>query len=148
MDAFKLEVPVTVRFRDIDSLGHVNNAVYFTYCEMARTAYWRTLFGTRRLADAHFILARAEMDYRGQANDERNLLVGIRVSSIGNTSFVFEYRIVEDETRKLVAEGRSVQVSFDYKKNQKVPVPDNVRARIIEFEGPENVAVGSRRETR
>ena len=47
MDSFRLEVPITVRFRDIDRMGHVNNAVYFTYCEIARTAYWTKLFGAR-----------------------------------------------------------------------------------------------------
>lgn len=141
MDPFKLEVPVQVRFRDIDSLGHVNNAVYFTYCEIARNAYWTKLFGTRRLAEANFILARAELDYKAQASEERNLLVGIRVSSIGNTSFIFEYRIVEDVSRTLIAQGRSVQVTFDYKNNRKVPMPDAVKERILSFEGVENVAL-------
>jgi acyl-CoA thioester hydrolase len=141
VDPFKLEVVVQVRFRDVDSLGHINNAVYFTYCEIARNAYWTKLFGTRRLALANFILARAEMDYRAQANEERNILVGIRVPQIGNTSFVFEYRILEEETRRLLAEGRSVQVTFDYQKNKKVPVPDLVRDRIVSFEGAENVTI-------
>jgi acyl-CoA thioester hydrolase len=145
---FRLEVPVTVRFRDIDIFGHVNNAVYFTYCEIARNAYWTRLFGTRRLADANFILAHAEIDYRAQANEERNLLVGIRVSSLGNTSFDFQYRIVEDGTERLIAEGRSVQVTFDYQANRKVPLPDALKHRILEFEGAENVEIrerGSRR---
>jgi acyl-CoA thioester hydrolase len=141
VNRFKLEIAVPVRFRDIDSLGHINNAVYFTFCEVARNAYWTKLFGTRRLAEANFIVARAELDYRGQANDERNILVGIRVPSIGNTSFVFDYRILEEGTRRLIAEGRSIQVTFDYRNNVKVPVPNHVKDRILAFEGPQNVAV-------
>lgn len=123
MDSFKLEIVVPVRFRDIDSLGHINNAVYFTYCEIARNAYWARLFGTRRLAEANFILVRAEMDYRAQATDEHDIIVGIRVSSIGNTSFDFRYRIAEEGSRRLIAEGRSVQVAFDYKKKPEGPGP-------------------------
>ena len=143
MHTFHLEVPLAVRFRDVDSLGHINNAVYFTYCEIARNAYWTKLFGTRRLAQANFIVARAEMDYRSQANEDSSLLIGIRVSSIGHTSFDFRYQIVEDGTRRLIAEGRSVQVTFDYKANKKIPLPDAVRDRILEFEGAENVEMRS-----
>lgn len=139
MDSFRLEVPVTVRFRDIDSMGHINNAVYFTYCEVARNAYWTSLFGTRRLAEANFIVARAEMDYRSQADQEDNVAVCIRVSQIGHTSFEFHYNIIDSATRRLIGESRSVQVAFDYAANHKVPLPDAVRARILEFEGPENV---------
>lgn len=142
MDPFKLEVPIPVRFRDVDSLGHINNAVYFTYCEIARTAYWTKLFGTKRLRQANFILARAEMDYRAQASGERNLLAGIRVASIRNSSFVFEYRLVEEGSRRLIAEGRSVQVTFDYEENRKVPVPDHVRDRILAFEGADVELLG------
>ena len=146
MESFRLELPITVRFRDIDSLGHINNAVYFTYCEIARNAYWKELFGTRRLAQANFIVARAEMNYRAQANDERAILAGIRISSIGNTSFVFDYRFLEEGTGRLIAEGRSVQVTFDYKANQKMTMPEAVRERILAFEGAGNVELreGSR----
>jgi acyl-CoA thioester hydrolase len=139
MEGFGLAVPVTVRFRDLDSLGHVNNAVYFTYCEVARNVYWRRLFGVRRLAEANFISVHADLDFRGQANGDHDVLVGIRASFIGNTSFGFQYRIEEAETGRLLADGGSVQVAFDYQKNEKVRVPENVRAKILEFEGPENV---------
>jgi acyl-CoA thioester hydrolase len=128
-----------VRFRDIDSFSHVNNAVYFTYLEIARNAYWTKLFGPRRQRQANFIIARAELDYRTQANEEDSLLVGIRVSSIGTSSFEFRYAIVEEGSRRVIAEGASVQVMFDYKANQKVPMPEAVKDRILAFEGPENV---------
>lgn len=140
--AFRMRVPIAVRFRDLDSLGHVNNAVYFTYCEVARNTYWKKLFGLRRLSDVNFILAHAELDYRAQANGDSDVVVGIRVSFIGNTSFGFEYVVVE-EGGVLLAEGRSVQVTFDYKTNQKVAVPANVRDQILEYEGAENVRMGS-----
>lgn len=139
MDSFRLEVPVSVRFRDVDSMGHVNNAVYFTYCEIARNAYWTKLFGARRLSRANFIIARAEMDYRSQANEEDNVVVCIRVSSIGNTSFEFRYNIIEGGTRRLIAEARSVQVAFDYEANHKVPLADSIKDRILAFEGAANV---------
>ena len=136
-----MEVPVTIRFRDMDVLGHVNNAVYFTYLEMARNAYWTKLFGPRRQRTANFIIARAELDYRSPVTDEHKIVVGIRVSSIGNSSFEFHYQVMEEDSRRLVAEGRSVQVTFDHQANQKVPVTDSLKDRILAFEGPENVIV-------
>ena len=141
MDTFRLEVPVNVRFRDLDIFGHVNNAVYFTYCEIARNAYWTKLFGLRRTRAANFIMARAELDYRSQTTDEHSILVGIRISSIGRSSFDFEYNIIEDGSRRLIAEGRSVQVMYDYKTNQKTAMPESVKDRILAFEGSENVNV-------
>ena len=141
MDSFRLEVPVSVRFRDIDCFGHVNNAVYFTYCEIARNAYWAKLFGARRLRTTSFIIARAELDYRSQAMEDQNILVAIRVSSIGKSSFDFRYNILEEGSRRLIAEGRSVQVMFDYQSNQKIPMPDSVKDRVLAFEGAGNVEI-------
>ena len=143
METSRLEVPVNVRFRDLDIFGHVNNAVYFTYCEIARNAYWNKLFGPRRSRTANFIIARAEMDYRSQTTDEHSILVGIRISSIGRSSFEFRYNILEEGSRRPIAEGRSVQVMFDYKANQKVPMVDSVKDRILAFEGADNVVIRS-----
>ncbi len=141
MDTFRLEVPVNVRFRDLDIFGHVNNAVYFTYLEVARNAYWTKLFGPRRSRTSNFIIARAELDYRSQTTDEHSILVGIRISSIGRSSFEFHYNILEEGSRRLIAEGRSVQVMYDYKTNQKAGVTDAVKDRILAFEGAANVVV-------
>jgi acyl-CoA thioester hydrolase len=141
VDTFRLEVPVNVRFRDMDIFGHVNNAVYFTYLEVARNAYWTKLFGPRRQRMANFIIARAELDYRSQATDEDAVVVGIRVSSIGNSSFEFHYNILEERTRRLIAEARSVQVMFDYKTNRKTTMPEAVKDRLLAFEGVDNVAL-------
>ena len=37
---FHFSTPIKIRFRDLDAFGHVNNAVYFTYMEVARTDYF------------------------------------------------------------------------------------------------------------
>jgi acyl-CoA thioesterase FadM len=46
---------------------------------------------------------------------------------IGASSFVLRYEIREKTSQRLVAEGESVQVAFDYAKNEKKPVPDAIR---------------------
>lgn len=134
-ERFRFIQPIQVRFRDMDAMGHVNNAVYLTYLEMARVGYYRNLFGLTRPGDFPFILARVEIDFRSPVLLGEEILVGIRVSSVGNKSFHFEYEIRETETGRLVAEAKSVQVMYDYRKGATMPVPDDFRKRLEEFEG-------------
>jgi acyl-CoA thioester hydrolase len=132
---FKLTVPVEVRFRDTDAMGHVNNACYLTYCEIARAHYWKFLFGTRNYREVGFILASAAIDYRSPGFSGETLLVGIRITSLGRSSFRMEYQIRERDAGRLVAEAESVQVMYDYSQGTKVPISDDVRAAISRFEG-------------
>jgi acyl-CoA thioester hydrolase len=83
---FTIRFPV--RFRDIDALGHVNNAVYFAYMESARTEYWAKLFEIQDLRDVKFIVAHAECDYKIAAKFGDELEVSVWTSSIKNSSFV------------------------------------------------------------
>ena len=131
---------IEVRFRDCDPLGHVNNAVYLTYLEQARLVQWRSLWrfgGLRNTGDAHapdeavpdapgVILARVEIDYKRPAQYGDMLDVRIGLAAVGSTSFTYEYEIV-DATDRLVATARSVQVFYDYRASQPVPIPDDLR---------------------
>jgi acyl-CoA thioester hydrolase len=135
MEGFKVSVPVTPRFRDTDAMGHLNNAVYVTYFEVARMAYWRALTGTRNYHEVPFILAHTTIDFRSPAFVYEQLAVGIRVSRLGNRSFDCAYRIEEEMTHRLVCEGKSVQVIFDYAASRSVPLSDDLRAQVRAFEG-------------
>jgi acyl-CoA thioester hydrolase len=127
MTSFEYELEV--RFRDCDGLGHVNNAVYLTYLEQARFAFWQRLTGIGGRPRS-FILARAECDYRVQATAGDRLIVRLRVSAVGKSSFTFEYEIVNARTRVVVATARTVQVMYDYQAGRSIPVPDDIRARL------------------
>jgi len=131
----RFAIRFTVRFRDVDVLGHVNNAVYFTYMEQARTEFWLHLFGLNSLSQISFIVAHAECDFRVPAQFKDELEVGIRTSSIGNTSFVWEYEIKNVKTGQLMANGKTVQVYYDYGKQKGMPVPPEIRARLLDGKG-------------
>ena len=60
MPAFKFSTQIEVRFRDLDALGHVNNAVYLTYFEIARLHYCKHLFGSEAFSRHSFVVVRAE----------------------------------------------------------------------------------------
>jgi acyl-CoA thioester hydrolase len=109
---------------------------------MARDGYWIHVFGSERQLRDDIILARAELDYRAQAAQDHDLNVAIRVSRIGNSSFEFRYEVIQQDTDILVAEGSSVQVMFDYVNNRKIPIPEAVRQRMLEFEGSKNIISG------
>ncbi len=135
MPGFRFQHRLQVRFRDCDLFGHVNNAVYFTYMEEARWAYWRALTGDGvqdRLPG--LILARAELDFVRPARPHEHLVIGLATVRVGRTSIGMECEIA-DEQGAAVARGKTVMVAYDYAGARPMPVPDWCRARLEEFEG-------------
>lgn len=136
LEGYRFSFPIEVRFRDMDALGHVNNAVYLTYLESARLAYWLELRGKRDLSDVDMILARVEIDYRSPARFGELLDVGVRVASLRRSSFQMGFRIVSRADGRLVAEGRKVLVHYDYAASRSTPIPDELRRQML-AENPE-----------
>jgi acyl-CoA thioester hydrolase len=136
---FPVAVPIEVSFADLDAMGHVNNAVYLSYLEWARTKYWLALNRSIDFHEIGFVVARIEIDYVSSAEMCETLLVGVRIPEIGRKSFVFEYRIVaparEDGSEmRLVARARSVQVRYDWRTKQTLPIDDALRTHIEQVE--------------
>ena len=133
-DRFRMVVPIEVRFRDTDAMGHVNNAVYFTYLEAARNAYWFRVVGGSSERDLGFILARAECDYRAPVKFGESIEARVRVSQMGKSSFTMDYELVEPASGRVVGAAKPVQVSYDYEQGRARPIPDATRAAIERFE--------------
>lgn len=134
-DGFALAVPIEVRFKDIDAMGHVNNAVYFTYFENARIAYWRALGRSRPRGEVAYVLAHAECDFRSPCTMEDELSCHIRIGSLGRSSFVFEYLLRDESDGRTVAEGRTVQAIYDYEARRARPMEEALKQEIRNFEG-------------
>jgi len=109
-----------VRFRDCDAMGHVNNAVFSTYLEESR-------IGVLDLIS--FILARVEIDFRSELRMGEEVEVRTRCSRIGTKSFDLEH-VISASGGRVVAEAKSVLVSYDYERGASVPVPDELRERL------------------
>jgi acyl-CoA thioester hydrolase len=118
---------LTVRFRDCDMMGHANHAAYFTYMEQCRFALWRQMGGGTGLPGTATIVVHAECDYRAPAFVHDELDIRLKVGDIGRTSFTFHYEIVNAGTGQRVADGKTVNVTFDYTANRPVPIPDSAR---------------------
>jgi acyl-CoA thioester hydrolase len=115
-------------------MGHVNNAVYLTYLEIARFAYWKEAEIDRLGGDVSYIMARVEIDFRAPAVAGNVLEVALSVTGIGRSSFTMAYEI-RDQDGRLVSTAKSVQVMYDYAAGASVLVPAAIRQRLEEFEG-------------
>ena len=132
---FTVTQAIEPRFRDTDAMGHVNNAVYITYLEVARQAYWKRLDGTPDYRRVPFIFAHVSCDFRSEALVSETLEIGIRCEWIGSKSFAFTYEIREQGTRRLVVEASSIQVCYDYEVKRSIPMPEELRRALEKFEG-------------
>ncbi|HEY6842978.1 MAG TPA: acyl-CoA thioesterase [Thermoanaerobaculia bacterium] len=126
-------VPWQVVFRDIDTFGHVNNAVYLTYFEIARTAFWLDMTGGASSRDVGFIVVRAEIDFRLQIGLEP-IEIRVRIGDMRTTSFDTEYEIRMSNGRQIAATGRVVVVLFDWKTNAKTPITNELRDKVRMFQ--------------
>jgi len=134
-------VPYTVMWRDLDGLGHVNNAVYLTLFELARTHYWIDLrgssgHGTRAI---EFIVARAECNFKLQLSLLEEIELCTRVGEIRNSSFDFVYEIKRSDG-EVAATGTVVVVLFDWDKNQKRIISQELKEEIRKFESRDETA--------
>lgn len=132
---FAVSHPIEVRFRDTDAMGHVNNAVFLTYTEIARQAYWRRMSGIADYQRVPFILAHARLDFRSPALVDEEIEIGIRVEWIGTRSFAFGYRVRDRRQHRLIAEAFTVQAVYDYEAQRTYPFPESLRKQIEAFEG-------------
>jgi len=137
-----VKVAIEVPYRDIDAMGHVNNAVYFSYFEFARQKYWEAAVGVESHLDIGFVMASAAIDYRLPAHMRDLLEVEIRCTRIGRSSFDFAYRITRGGD--LVADGKSTQVLWDWHGGGKRTFTEELRRRIEAFEKDGTAAGGTK----
>lgn len=116
-----------VRFADCDPMGHLNNAVYSTFLEQARLAY----FGDADvLGQADIILARTELDFRSPVAVGETVEIAVEPGRIGTKSFELTYELRAGG--RVVAEARTVLVGYDYEQAQSVAIPERWKRRLSE----------------
>jgi acyl-CoA thioester hydrolase len=139
---FAHRVGIDVRFADTDAMGHVNNAVYLTYCEMARIRYWTDVTG-EPIAPGHegaesLLLAEARITYRAPVFHGERVTVETRAVRVGSSSFVLEHRltaVAPDDAPRLIATSESVMVRYDYRAARPAALGPRFVAAIEGLEG-------------
>jgi acyl-CoA thioester hydrolase len=120
----------TVRFRDLDPMGHVNNSVYLTWIETARIEFLRRLgaFEQPDTGGMAMILARVELDFRSAVGFGEEIEIGVRTSRLGTKSFDLECELRAGQ--RVVADAKTVLVAYDYNRNESKEIPDEWRRRL------------------
>lgn len=138
--SFEFTTEVDVRYADVDTYGHVNNATYGTYFEEARVDYFREVVGSDDILAAGedgigIVLATLKIEYESPVEMTDSVSVGVRVPRLGETSFPFEYELRDDGT--VAATGETTVVVYDRGSESPRPIPDRWRENIAQFEGLE-----------
>jgi len=117
---------VHVRWRDTDAMGHVNHAVFLTYLEEARDAFYMQALGS----DPHYVVARLEVDLRAEVlHADQEVTVRVQAERLGTTSLTTRETILTP-SGDVAAEARVVTVRWDPGQRRPVPFSETERTRL------------------
>ena len=119
---------VRATLRDTDAFGHVNNSVYVNWFEEVRTSYVCARRGLRTTAQVDFILASTTIQFRSPVYMLETIELRCAPVRIGRSSWDLAYEGRAREGGRLVVEGVSTQVQYDYTSREKAPIPAAWRA--------------------
>lgn len=137
MEQFRFYHPIEVRYGDLDPQGHVNNAKHLTYFEQARIAYLVELglfTKDQSFMEIGVILADVHITYLAPIYFGEQIKVGVHISKLGNKSMTWEQNIVDVESRKEIAKGEVIMVTYDYRAEKTILIPQEWREKISTFE--------------
>ena len=118
---------IQIRYADLDTLGHVNNAVYLSYFELGRIEYMRSRLGHFDLEDINFVIARIEIDFRKSILMHYPVSLKTSIERIGRTSLTFLQILFNPENNEVFSTGK-VTVVFIDRNRKPVEVPSRLRA--------------------
>ncbi len=119
------EISIQVRFNDLDGYGHVNNAVYLSYCEIARINCYSDIFSNSIENKMWFILVSSELQYKKFIKLEDKVYVKLWLSDAKGAVFTFEYEI-HDGNGNIYATAQTRHTVYDAIKHRPVRVPKNI----------------------
>jgi acyl-CoA thioester hydrolase len=122
-----MRITLQIRYSDYDSKGHVNNAVYLTYFELGRVHAWRAVGGDD---DASFIVADAHITYRAPATFGVPLDLEVTTAEVRTKAWVWRYRVLDARDDRVIAEGTTTQVMYDYVERRSVQISEAVRGAL------------------
>lgn len=128
MDERVYSYSTDVRYRDLDPRGHVNHAVYVSYMEQAKGAFFAEVVGVP-LDEANTVVRSLDVDYERSIEGDQQVTVDLRVENVGETSFTISYRLSADGAD--VATAETVSVLLDETGTPRA-IPDCWRRRIKE----------------
>ena len=129
-------VEIPVAWGEMDAFGHVNNIIYFRYFENARIAYFGKLDLMTFMNETGIgpILASTQCKFRLPLTYPDTVSAAAKIVKLEDDTLMMAYYVVSHKYQKIAAEGDGIIVSYDYRGNKKVPIPDEIRKRILAVE--------------
>ncbi len=131
-----ISVEISVQWRDLDALNHVNHTVFLTWMETSRMVYFERC-GMMDMMESNGIgpiLAGIKADYSSPVKFPDTITVQTTMSRLGISSFDMEYRIRSKSKGEIVAKGTAFGVMYDYGRGKSTPIPEELRESIIQLE--------------
>lgn len=123
-----IEVPIALRWRDLDAFNHVNNSTFLTYLEEARLIWFSRIDGPWFAEDYMPVLAATHVNYRRQLSWPGEVIVELRCERLGNSSLTLTHRILDAVDReKVYSDGSVVLVWVEAVSGKSVALPEAVR---------------------
>lgn len=137
-EKFNFHTKVRVRLPETDAFGIVFHGYFFTYFDVGRMDYLRNLDLTEDIHPTKgfvSVIVNATADFKSPARFDDELVVYVRVSEIGNSSFTFDFAIYHQRENRLVAQAKTVHCAIDKATWKPMPVPEFFREAIRKYEG-------------
>ncbi|HOG82507.1 MAG TPA: thioesterase family protein [Smithellaceae bacterium] len=136
LTACTVTMNIPVAWGEMDAMGHVNNIIYFRYFETVRIEYFNRLnmMGYQNQWGIGPILASTECRFKMPLQYPDTVIAGTKILSMEEDKFVMGYEVFSTKHKRIAADGEGVVVTYDYRNNKKVPIPDDLRVKIMELE--------------
>lgn len=128
-------LPAQLRFNDVDRFGHVNNAVYFTLFDTAKTAYFTAALGPDVFDKIAIVVAHVDADFLAPVYYPDEIVIETQVVKLGNKSFTLEQRAVNTRTHDVKCRCTTIMVCLDQTTKQSEQLPDFFRQGVKQYEG-------------
>jgi len=135
-EGYKYHTFLQIRYGDLDTLGHVNNSRFLTYIEQARVAYFHDRqMWDGQLSSLGLIVAKVTVEYKLPLHvEDGGVDVWTRVKQLGNKSFTMQHIIMRQADGEVASIGEVIMVTYDYDAQQTIPIPQQWRDAITNYE--------------
>lgn len=131
---FRHVMPIQIRFSDVDLYGHMNNNAYFSLYDLAKTSYFRDVFGFEEWNKFALVVANINADFLAPVFFSDELIIETTVAHIGNKSITLVQRAVNKATGVLKCQCRTVLVGYDVATKEPVALPKAYKEAICSYE--------------
>ncbi len=133
---FNHQFSIQVRMTDLDPVGHVNNGVQFSYYDLGRLEYFKTLQNKAiQWDELDMVIVHASCDFMNSIFLEDKIVVETKVIGFGEKSVKIIQRIVQSETQEIKSTCYSIMSGYDKENNCSKAISDDFKQKVQEFEG-------------